>query len=269
MARNPWRVGPVLLAAVTVTVPVGPCTLFVIGSHGTELDAGHRVVGESDNPTEALAELTRLTPALLLLDLQLGQRSGFELLEQLVKRKLSTRVIMLTMSAQPRHVAEAMRLGAHGYVLKGSPAREVLQVGELPEPQPAPGEVRVRIRMSAVNPSDTKNRSGLRVEEMPFPIVVPHQDGAGEIDAVGEGVDPGRIGERVWVYEANLGRAFGTAAQYTTVPAHKAVWLPDDVGFDGMARRFTAPGRRFRPPRRRPRSAGRRRGRSRACAPRT
>ncbi|MGV3497900.1 MAG: response regulator [Hydrogenophaga sp.] len=93
-------------------------------------DAGHRVVGESDNPTEALAELTRLTPALLLLDLQLGQRSGFELLEQLVKRKLSTRVIMLTMSAQPRHVAEAMRLGAHGYVLKGSPAREVLQAVE-------------------------------------------------------------------------------------------------------------------------------------------
>jgi two-component system invasion response regulator UvrY len=90
-------------------------------------DAGHRVVGESDNPTEALAEIVRLVPTVLLLDLQLGQRSGFELLEQLVKRKLGTRVVMLTMSAQPRHVAEAMRLGAHGYVLKGSPAREVLQ----------------------------------------------------------------------------------------------------------------------------------------------
>lgn len=93
-------------------------------------DAGHRVVGESDNPTGALADIARLAPAVLLLDLQLGQRSGFELLEQLVKRKLSTRVVMLTMSAQPRHVAEAMRLGAHGYVLKGSPAREVLQAVE-------------------------------------------------------------------------------------------------------------------------------------------
>lgn len=93
-------------------------------------DAGHRVVGESDNPTAALADIARLSPALLLLDLQLGQRSGFELLEQLLKRKLATRVIMLTMSAQPRHVAEAMRLGAHGYVLKGSPAREVLQAVE-------------------------------------------------------------------------------------------------------------------------------------------
>lgn len=117
------------------------------------------------------------------------------------------------------------------YEKKGA-AREVLRVGERPDPQPAAGEVRVRIRMSAVNPSDTKSRGGLRVKEMPFSVVVPHQDGAGEIDAVGQGVDPARIGERVWVYEANLGRPFGTAAQYCCVPAHKAVRLPDGVGFD-------------------------------------
>jgi NADPH2:quinone reductase len=115
---------------------------------------------------------------------------------------------------------------------KKGPAREVLRVGDRPDPQPGPGEVRVRVRMSAVNPSDTKSRGGLRVKEMPFPVVIPHQDGAGEIDAVGAGVDPARIGERVWVYEANLGRAFGTAAQYTTVPQQKAVRLPDAVGFD-------------------------------------
>lgn len=88
--------------------------------------AGHQVVGESDHPTPALADLTRLNPAVLLLDLHLNQRSGLELLEQLQRRKLITRTVMLTMSAQPRHVAEAMRLGAFGYVLKGSPAREVL-----------------------------------------------------------------------------------------------------------------------------------------------
>lgn len=117
------------------------------------------------------------------------------------------------------------------YETKGS-ARDVLRVGERPDPKPAAGEVRVRIRMSAVNPSDTKSRGGLRVREMPFPVVIPHQDGAGEIDAVGEGVDTARIGERVWVYEANLGRPFGTAAQYCCVPAHKAVQLPDGVGFD-------------------------------------
>lgn len=90
-------------------------------------DAGHRVVGESADPTAALAEIVRLGPAVVLLDLHLGLRSGFELLEQLVQRKSSARVVMLTMSAQPRHVAEAMRLGAFGYVLKGSPAQEVLQ----------------------------------------------------------------------------------------------------------------------------------------------
>lgn len=93
-------------------------------------DAGHHVVGESDNPTEALADIARLVPTVVLLDLHLGERSGFELLEQIGKRKLGTRVVMLTMSAQPRHVAEAMRQGAHGYVLKGSPAREVLQAVE-------------------------------------------------------------------------------------------------------------------------------------------
>ncbi|WP_439517926.1 response regulator [Hydrogenophaga sp.] len=92
--------------------------------------AGHRVVGDTDQPTQALADIVRLVPTLVLLDLHLGLRSGFELLEQIQKRKLSTRVIMLTMSAQPRHVAEAMRLGAQGYVLKGSPSREVLSAVE-------------------------------------------------------------------------------------------------------------------------------------------
>lgn len=89
-------------------------------------DAGHRVVGESDQPTQALADVTRLAPSLLLLDLNLGQRSGFELLERLQQRKLATRTIVLTMSEQPRDLAEAVRLGARGYVLKGSSAREVL-----------------------------------------------------------------------------------------------------------------------------------------------
>jgi NADPH2:quinone reductase len=91
--------------------------------------------------------------------------------------------------------------------------------------------VRVRVHVSAVNPSDTKARAGLRVKEMPFPVVIPHQDGAGVIDAVGAGVDAARVGERAWVYEANLNRPFGTAAQFTCVPAHKAVALPDEADF--------------------------------------
>ncbi|QHE75090.1 response regulator [Hydrogenophaga sp. PBL-H3] len=93
-------------------------------------DAGHHVVGESDQPTHALSEVLRLSPSVVLLDLNLGQRSGFEVLEQLHKRKSTARTIVLTMSAQPRHVAEALRLGAAGYVLKGSPASEVLKAVE-------------------------------------------------------------------------------------------------------------------------------------------
>lgn len=92
--------------------------------------AGHRVVGEAGEPTQALADLTRLRPALLLLDLHLGERSGLELLAALQRRELPTRVLVLTMSAQPRHVAEAMRLGAAGYVLKGASAPELLQAIE-------------------------------------------------------------------------------------------------------------------------------------------
>ena len=88
--------------------------------------AGHRIVGESADPTQALAEIQCLAPAILLLDLNLGQRSGFELLAELQQRKLAVRTILLTMSAQPRHVAEALRLGAAGYVLKGASAAELL-----------------------------------------------------------------------------------------------------------------------------------------------
>lgn len=90
-------------------------------------DAGHRVTGEAEHPTPALADLQRLQPAILLLDLNLGERSGLELLEQVQQRKLPVRTIVLTMSAQARHVADALRLGAAGYVLKGAPASEVLR----------------------------------------------------------------------------------------------------------------------------------------------
>ncbi len=88
--------------------------------------AGHTVVGESAEPTQALADLGRLRPGLLLLDLHLAERSGLELLAELQRRKWPTRVLVLTMSAQPGHVAEALRLGAAGYVLKGSSAPELL-----------------------------------------------------------------------------------------------------------------------------------------------
>jgi NADPH2:quinone reductase len=118
------------------------------------------------------------------------------------------------------------------YERKG-PASKVLVVGDVPDPQPGPGEVRVKIHFSGINPTDTKLRGGWDGSmEMPFPRMIPHQDGAGVIDKVGAGIPQARIGERVWIYEAQRGRAFGTAAEYATVPAENAVSLPDGASFE-------------------------------------
>ncbi|MFJ3681374.1 NADPH:quinone reductase [Pseudomonas sp. NPDC090208] len=117
------------------------------------------------------------------------------------------------------------------YYERLGPAEDVLELGDMPDPQPGPGEIRVRIEVSGLNPSDIKGRNGFK-GAMAYQRVVPHQDGAGVIDAVGEGVGASRIGERVWVYEAQSGRAFGTAAEYVVVPQDKAVGLADHVSFE-------------------------------------
>jgi NADPH:quinone reductase len=107
-------------------------------------------------------------------------------------------------------------------------AREVLRVEEVDRPEPGPGEVRVKVEASGVNPTDWKSRSGAT----PRPIgsfQIPHHDGAGVIDAVGQGVDPARIGQRVWLWMAAAGRPWGTAAEWTAVPERMAVPLPQGV----------------------------------------
>jgi NADPH2:quinone reductase len=121
------------------------------------------------------------------------------------------------------------------------PASEVLQLGELSAPQPAAGEVRARITRSGINPGDTKKRSGWQGTPMAFPRIIPHSDGAGVIDAVGDGVDSDRIGQRAWVYGAQSYRPNGTAAQLTCVPERQAVPLPDGVS-DELAACLGIPG---------------------------
>lgn len=111
------------------------------------------------------------------------------------------------------------------------PAAEVFRYGEQPEPTPGPGEVRVRMRISAANPSDWKNRKGGGGRALFAPLVIPHSDGAGDIDAVGEGVPASRVGERVWIWNGQWRRAFGTAAQYIALPSAQAVRLPDNVDY--------------------------------------
>jgi NADPH2:quinone reductase len=113
------------------------------------------------------------------------------------------------------------------------PAAEVLRVAEIERPEPGPGQVRVRMRLSGVNPTDWKSRAGAT----PRPIddfQIPHHDGAGVIDAVGEGVDAGRVGQRVWTFLAASGNRWGTAAQWSVLPSRQAVPLPggasDELG---------------------------------------
>lgn len=112
---------------------------------------------------------------------------------------------------------------------KNGPARDVLQVGTMDTPSPGPGEVRVRMQWAGVNPSDVKRRAGWNNQRIPFPRVIPQMDGSGVIDQVGDGVDPGRVGERVWLHSTGWKRPFGTAAEYAVTPQHRAVRLPASV----------------------------------------
>ncbi len=116
-----------------------------------------------------------------------------------------------------------------GWYEKHGAAREVLRVGEQPDPVPGRGEVRVRLRASAVNPSDVKARTGNR-PVIP-PRVIPDSDGAGEIDRVGPGVTNRRLRQRVWVYNGQWQRASGTSAQYIALPEELAVPLPRKLSY--------------------------------------
>ena len=115
---------------------------------------------------------------------------------------------------------------------KFGPAKETLIIGEMEKPQVAAGEVLIRMKTSAVNPSDVKKRAGSAPNLLDDGPVIPHSDGAGVIEAVGEGVPTQRIGERVWVYQAQFNRRFGTAAEYLTIDASRAAALPENASFE-------------------------------------
>jgi NADPH2:quinone reductase len=117
---------------------------------------------------------------------------------------------------------------------KNGAARDVLAVADVDTPKPGPGEVRVRLKTSGVNPSDVKAREG-RTRKLAYPRVIPHSDGAGEIDAVGDGVPTSRKGERVWIWNGQWKRPFGTCAQYITLPQALASPLPPAASFEAGA----------------------------------
>jgi NADPH:quinone reductase len=124
---------------------------------------------------------------------------------------------------------ETMRAAV--YTTKG-PAAEVLKVIDKANPEPAAGEVRVKLAYSGVNPSDVKSRAGVSARGGGYPEVIPHSDGAGTIDHIGQGVDPSLLGQRVWVFNGQWDRPFGTAAEFITLPAAQTVALPKDLSFE-------------------------------------
>jgi NADPH:quinone reductase len=110
-------------------------------------------------------------------------------------------------------------------------AAEVLRVGEVADPEPGPGQVRVHVHASGVNPADIKRRSGWRGMAMEFPRQIPHDDGAGVVDAVGPGVNSALVGQRVWLYDTRVGRPGGSAAEFVCVPSANIEPLPDGASF--------------------------------------
>jgi NADPH2:quinone reductase len=117
-----------------------------------------------------------------------------------------------------------------GWYEQSGPAKQVIQIGQMDQPQAGPGEVLVRLHASGINPSDYKKRGNSNTK-LEFPRIVPHSDGAGRIAGLGAGVEGYKIGERVWVFNAQWKRAMGTAAQYIAVPAQLVRRLPAHVSF--------------------------------------
>jgi len=109
---------------------------------------------------------------------------------------------------------------------KQGPAREVLTVGEMPDPAPGPGELRIRIATSGINPGDIRKRQDDFGVGMPYPRVIPHSDGAGQVDLVGDGVSRDWLGKSVWCYGAQSYRPFGTAADLQSSPQRKPFPYP-------------------------------------------
>ena len=122
-------------------------------------------------------------------------------------------------------------MNAAWYEKQGA-ARDVLMVGEIPDPHPAAGEVRIRIAASGINPGDIKKRQDAFGIGMPYPRVIPHSDGAGRVEEIGEGVSSEWMGRSVWCYGAQSYRPFGTAAQFTVVPVAQVAPLPGNVSMD-------------------------------------
>ena len=130
-----------------------------------------------------------------------------------------------------RHEQRGLKVRAAWFEKFGT-ASDVLRTGELPTPVPEAGEVLIRLQASGVNPSDVKKRAGSFPNLLDDGPVIPNSDGAGVIEAVGGDVAAARVGERVWVYQAQFARRSGTAAEYVSIASERAPRLPDNTAFE-------------------------------------
>ncbi|HUQ41915.1 MAG TPA: NADPH:quinone reductase [Candidatus Limnocylindrales bacterium] len=126
------------------------------------------------------------------------------------------------------------------------PARDVLVIAEAPLPSPSAGEVLIRMRASGVNPADVRRRGGWAGSGFSAVSrrVIPHTDGAGVIEALGDEVDASWLGARVWLWNAggasfygfpDEGTDVGTAAEYVALPVRFVSRLPDAASFEAGA----------------------------------
>lgn len=111
---------------------------------------------------------------------------------------------------------------------------EVLEIIELPVPEPEPGEVLIKIRAAGLNFFETLIRQNLYAVTPKLPII-PGVEVAGEIEALGAGVDPDLIGKRVAVPLFAIGRSAGGYAEYLSVDASGVVPIPDALSFEEAA----------------------------------
>jgi NADPH2:quinone reductase len=210
---------------------------------------------ERTDATSALTEIRGVTLYVLRRGIQIGVRSrsriwppcrdsisrnnemrGYQIVSVSIEQRSSNAMSsshVLDGSGAPgaiQQVKKESEMRAAFYTEQG-PAKAVFQIGSQPTPEPGPGEVKVRLRTSGVNPSDWKVRKGGFGRGLAAPVIIPHSDGAGVIEAVGAGVAASRIGERVWIWNGQWKRAFGTAAEYISLPSAQAVLLPDEIDF--------------------------------------
>ena len=130
------------------------------------------VVGEAATAEEALQAAVELRPDVLLLDIDLPGMSGVDLVRELAPRLPTTRIVMLTVSTDRRHLLDAVRHGAAGYLTKDLPADALLRAvrgirsGDLPMPRAMAAQVIEHFARGAAAGDEDSELASLSAREL-------------------------------------------------------------------------------------------------------